>query len=75
MRAIRNILCPVDLSPISRHAFEYSVALGRCVHGRVKALDVVDTALPPLPPGPWPRFEMTAEMRRAYCEELKEFVE
>ncbi len=75
MRAIKSILCPVDLSPISRHAFEYAVAIGRSMGARVKALEVVDTALPPLPPGPWPRFEMTAEMRRAYCEELKAFVE
>jgi nucleotide-binding universal stress UspA family protein len=75
MSAIRNILCPVDLSPISHRALEYAVAIGRALNGRVKVLEVVDTALPPLPPGPWPRVEMTGEMRRAYCGELQTFVE
>jgi nucleotide-binding universal stress UspA family protein len=73
MSAVKNILCPVDLSSISRRAFEYAVALTRAFDGRVEVLEVVDTALPPLPPGPWPRFELTAEMRAAYTDELKKF--
>jgi nucleotide-binding universal stress UspA family protein len=73
MSAFKHILCPVDLSSISRRAFEYAVALARTFDGRVKVLEVVDTALPPMPPGPWPRFELTAELRLAYSEELKKF--
>jgi len=37
----RNILCPVDLSEISRHALAHAVALARRYEGRVTLLNVV----------------------------------
>jgi nucleotide-binding universal stress UspA family protein len=47
MIEIANILCPVDLSPISRRALEYALMLARWYGSKVTVLEVVQTLFPP----------------------------
>jgi nucleotide-binding universal stress UspA family protein len=44
---VQRILCPVDLSPLSRRALETAVALARAWDAVVDVLEVIDTSLLP----------------------------
>lgn len=46
MIAIKDILCPVDLSPVSRHAFAHAVALARWYDARIHVLHVYTVVIP-----------------------------
>ena len=42
---IRRILCPVDFSEVSRHAFDRAVAIARSYHAEITLLHVLPVAL------------------------------
>lgn len=46
MIAIKTILCPVDLSPVSQHAFAHAVALARWYGARIHVLHVYTVLIP-----------------------------
>ena len=46
MIVIKEILCPVDLSPVSRHAFAHAVALARWYGARIHLLHVYTVLIP-----------------------------
>lgn len=71
----QSILCPVDLSDLSRRALAYAVALGRSSGGKVKVLEVIEIAQPPLPGKAWSALALTAERRAEYLVDLERFVE
>jgi nucleotide-binding universal stress UspA family protein len=48
MIAFERILCPIDLSPYSRGALGYALAIARWYDGRVTALHAAPASLPPL---------------------------
>ena len=54
MVKINRILCPVDFSPISQHAFDRAVALARVYRSEVTVLHVlpIGSAVPAVPYGP-----------------------
>jgi nucleotide-binding universal stress UspA family protein len=72
---IKNILCPVDLSDISRRALAYAAALSRSHDARLRVLEVVDASMPSMPPGPWQGCGLTDEVRQACLDELNQFIE
>lgn len=74
MMTIKNILCPVDLSPISRRALDYAMVLAAAYQARLRVLEVIDMSLPPTPPGAWLPQSLSVEMTQAYLDELKGFV-
>ena len=51
---IKHILCPVDLSECSRHAFDRAVGIARCYDAKISVLHVVPaaTAVAAIPFGP-----------------------
>jgi nucleotide-binding universal stress UspA family protein len=49
---IKHILCPVDLSEPSRHAFQHALALARWYRAEVTLMEVLWEALPPVPLDP-----------------------
>jgi len=73
---LRQILCPVDLSAHSRHAFDYAVILARWYGATVCALEVVWPGLPPVPfpPNPEPPI-LRSDQLDQYEEDLRLFVE
>jgi nucleotide-binding universal stress UspA family protein len=54
MVRIANILCPIDFSEFSRHAFDRAVGVARCYGAKVSVLHVlpVPSAVPAVPYGP-----------------------
>jgi nucleotide-binding universal stress UspA family protein len=81
MVAIDRIFCPVDLSPCSRTALEYALALARWYEARVTVLHVfrqvpvVDTAAAALGAGFYiPPIELTGVDREAIERRVAEFV-
>jgi len=70
----QNILCPVDRSAISRRALDYAVVIGRTSGARVRVLEVIEIAQPPLPARQWAAFHLTDEWRAACLKELDRFV-
>jgi nucleotide-binding universal stress UspA family protein len=54
MVRLKQILCPVDFSDFSRHAFDRAVGVARCYEGRIAVLHVfpVFSAMPVVPYGP-----------------------
>ena len=52
MAKIDRILCPIDLSEISRHALEHAWAFARWYRARVTVLHVLNVPLPPTMPAP-----------------------
>ena len=54
MIQIKHILCPVDLSEYSRHAFDRAVGVARCYDAKISVLHVVPLAsvVPAVPFGP-----------------------
>lgn len=65
MGPIRNILCPVDLSDISRAALEYAVGLARALEARLQALQVLELVEP----------GRDNELRRRCLDEFERFVQ
>ena len=51
MIEIKNVLCPIDLSEVSRHAMDHAVAIARWYEARLTALYVVPPVTSLLPPG------------------------
>jgi nucleotide-binding universal stress UspA family protein len=51
---IKHILCPIDLSDFSRHAFDRAVGVARCYDAKVSVLHVLPapSAMPAIPYGP-----------------------
>ena len=47
MVSIKNVLCPVDFSEFSRHAFDRAVAIAQAYGAAVTAIHVVQTQAPP----------------------------
>ena len=60
MREIKRILCPLDLSEVSRHAIDHAVVLARWYDAKITALHVCNPVIIPsgdfavvqLPPNP-----------------------
>ncbi len=73
MPNIANILCPVDRSPMSRRALEYAAALASRYHARLRVLEVVDTAMPPVPGTASPVYCLTPEARHDVQTDLERF--
>jgi nucleotide-binding universal stress UspA family protein len=48
MREIKRILCPVDLSDVSRHAIDHAVLLARWYEARITALHVCNPLVVPM---------------------------
>ena len=71
---IHQILCPVDLSPHSKHALDYAFMLARWYRAQVTALEVVWNPLPPVPLGPGAPVLRPAEFGEIK-EALKRFAE
>ena len=71
---IQNILCPVDLSDLSRRALAYAAALCGSSTSRLRVLEVIEIALPPMPGRHWQGFCLTEEMRAECLDELDRFV-
>ena len=47
MREVHRILCPVDLSDVSRHAIDHAVLLARWYHAAITALHVCNPVVIP----------------------------
>jgi len=75
MRAVKNILCPLDLSPASARALQYAIPFARVSSAKLWVLEVVDFSLPPLPPGAYIAPTLTAEARAACLERLQRMIE
>ena len=80
MVRIRRILCPIDFSDLSRHAFDRALAIARSHDASVTALHVVPIALatPMLPyidPASLGPFEMSPGERTHVLENLRHFLE
>lgn len=73
MTTIANVLCPIDLSEVSRLALRYAVAVARAHDARLRVLQVVESGLPPMANGP-ALFELSADARASLDEELNWFV-
>ena len=78
MVSIRQILCPVDFSEFSKHAFDRALAVARPHGARVTALHVVPVpsgmaAVPFGPEGPG-QFALQAVDREQMLRELRRFV-
>lgn len=75
MIALEAILCPVDLSEISRGALGHAIALAVQYSARLRVLEVVSH--PSLPPAVTPAAVagLTIEMRRTLIEEMERLVE
>ena len=75
MIALEAILCPVDLSEISRGALDHAIALASQYSARLRVLEVVSH--PSLPPAVTPSAVagLTLDMRKALIEEIERFVE
>jgi nucleotide-binding universal stress UspA family protein len=54
MADIKHVLCPIDFSDSSRHAFDRAVGVARCYDAKVSVLHVlpVPSAMPAIPYGP-----------------------
>ena len=74
MLTIKNILCPVDRSPISRHALDYAIAVAAAYQSKLRVIEVIDLSLPPLPAGVQPALPAFEEMRQACLDELHAFL-
>jgi nucleotide-binding universal stress UspA family protein len=73
---IKHILCPVDLSEPSRHAFQHALALARWYSADVTLLEVLWDALPPVPFDPaFPRWRGSVDDARAELRKFGESVE
>jgi nucleotide-binding universal stress UspA family protein len=46
---LNRLLCPVDLSDVSRHALEHAVALGKWCGAQITVLHVYHIPIPPVP--------------------------
>lgn len=72
--AIQTILCPVDRSDASRHAFEYAIAVARWQRATLTVLEVVDVGLPPVGGDMQRLYEIPAEVRADVRTRLMEFI-
>lgn len=73
MIRIKQILCPVDFSEFSRHAFDRAVGVARCYDATIAILHVlpVPSAVPAIPygpEGPGPFGFQTVDRERALAE-------
>lgn len=79
MVEIRQILCPIDFSEISRHALEHAVVIAKWYESRITALHVIHAPFFPPPPILVAEFtETTAPVvsnRQAREEELRRWLE
>lgn len=73
MATIANIVCPVDLSDVSKRALQYAVALGEAHGAHLHVLSVFDVGLPPATNGP-ALFELGDDARKGLEEDLNWFV-
>jgi nucleotide-binding universal stress UspA family protein len=73
MPDIRNVLCPVDRSDISQRALTVGAALARWYDARVRVLEVVSVALPPIASAPAAVRGLSIEMRGNLLAELDHF--
>ena len=75
---IKKILCPIDFSDFSRHAFDRSVAIAKGFGASVTALHVAPFQTPPLYPYIEPRavesFMLSRGDRETLTTELKRFL-
>jgi nucleotide-binding universal stress UspA family protein len=78
MVQIKNILCPVDFSEVSRHAFDRAISVARSYNGQVTVMHVLPTpshvpAVPYGPEGPGP-FGFEVPDRPRILSELSRFL-
>lgn len=75
MISLEAILCPVDVSDVSRGALGYAIALATQYSARLRVLEVVSH--PSLPAGIAPSTVagLTVEMRKTLTEELEKLVQ
>jgi len=75
MHDIRNVLCPVDRSDISRRALTVGAAVARWHDARLRVLEVVAVPLPPLAVAPVAVQGLSMEVRRNLLDELDRFAD
>jgi nucleotide-binding universal stress UspA family protein len=79
MVEIRRILCPIDFSDASRHAFEHAVAIAKWYESQITALHVIHVAFLRQPPILRTEFSTTASPpvseRKAREEQLHAWLE
>jgi nucleotide-binding universal stress UspA family protein len=73
MIAIRNILCPLDLSEHSATVFGYATMLARWYGSTLTALEMIWVGIPTLPAAASPII-LQPEQVRAFTDELQQFV-
>ncbi|MDQ3037701.1 MAG: universal stress protein [Myxococcota bacterium] len=69
MLTLKNILCPVDFSDVSRAAFRHAVALAAGMHGVVRVIHVVDASVRPMAGAGFDRAQQLATQDRRRSEE------
>lgn len=74
MAVLGNILCPVDLSAVSRCAATYAAALGRVFDAKLHVLEVVDGLGRALPSAHWGAGALGGQARREAREHLETFL-
>ena len=77
MAPFTRILCPVDFSEFSRHAFEHAVATARRHHASLTALYVVpsvQTAYPSIGVAAYVPYVHTAEDLKQFQNAVENFV-
>lgn len=75
MVTIQRILCPVDLSPISKLALQYAALIARWYRARIRVVLVEPTVMPPVEMAPMPMLgALTPEALAALKNRVDEFV-
>lgn len=74
MVTIQRILCPVDLSPISKLALEYAALVARWYRAKIRVVLVEPTVMPPVEMAPMPILAgLTPEARADIQKRVDEF--
>ena len=71
---LKNILCPVDESPVARRALDYAMALSNAYQARLRVVEVIDLSMPPVPPSRWAPPSLSAELTQEAVDQLRAFV-
>ena len=75
MITLEAILCPVDVSEVSRGALGYAIALATQYSARLRVLEVVSHPSLPAAIAPSAVAGLTVEMRKTLAEELEKLVQ
>jgi len=74
MPAIRQVLCPLDLSETASTAFDYATTIARWYDAQVTVLEMVWVGVPTVPPASAP-LVLTNALLKDFSSELQQFVD